>query len=530
MSPFPLQNRPKITVAMIVRNAVELLEETLDSLRGIADEIVILDTGSTDETQRIGYNRATKFLRRSWDDSFSAARNACLAEASGDWLLWIDAGELLSEQGASELRQFVDNEAQPTTAYTLLVHVPQYGANIAGEQIARIRLVPNLPGIAFEGRIRESLDSSLARRGISIEALNCHLYRGSHHHDPQLKSRKAKRNIVLADIEIRESGPAPRLLNCIGDALQTLGDNTQASKFFQQSLALSQPASVDMLEAYYGLLTTLDEGAGNRPAQLELCRQALEIFPLDSQLLCAMGGYLQMQNRLDLAARAYQIAYQHGKVTDVTWHLDEIQEIAIACHALVQQLQNETESARQLLETAVSEFPESFRLRRHLIDLYVKNGLKNEAMAMARQIPDTVPMVEGFRDAVRGACLAQDRNWSAARAYLESGFRSGCREPLCLRWLTMTLVSMGDALSAQAIVDAWQQVEPMNQEMRSFREILRPESHSSSQIASEKPAGVGGQDAGEKRLRVDSPPGDSRGTLRAAITPAALPRSGERTS
>jgi glycosyltransferase involved in cell wall biosynthesis len=135
----------KLSVAMIVRDAEDCLAASLDSVRNLADEIVVLDTGSQDSTLKIARLKATKVVSREWSDDFSAARNAALEQVTGDWVLWLDAGETLSPSAADALRKFIDNEADDKTAHYLLVHTPAQGANIAGEQVARIRLHPRIP-------------------------------------------------------------------------------------------------------------------------------------------------------------------------------------------------------------------------------------------------------------------------------------------------------------------------------------------------------------------------------------------------
>lgn len=471
----PSAGRSQLSIAMIVRNAADFLDETLESVRGIADEIVIVDTGSTDETTRIAYAHATKLIRRSWDDDFSTARNMALAAATGDWVLWLDAGETITPEDAQGLRRFIDGEADRQTAYALLIQVPQHGANIAGEQIARIRLIPNLPGITYAGRIRESAEESLDRLGVTLAGLPYRIHRGVREHDPQRRLQRARRNVTLADLSIQENGPSAGMLNCIGDALQVLGNTEQATAIFQQSLMIAPAGSTEMLEAYYGLLTTLDTDAANRPAQLALCLKSLETFPLDAQLLCAMGGYLQMQGRMDLAIRAYETAYRYGQVNPRTWHLDEIREIAACCYAIALQLQNQLADAVQILQAAIAENADSVRLHKHLIDLYIKQGMKNEAIAQARNLPARMANAEAYRNAVRGACMAYDRNWPSARAYLEMAYHDGCREPLCLRWLTVTLLAMGEHPSVRAIVEEWRTIEPTNQEMQSYLKLLTPD-------------------------------------------------------
>jgi glycosyltransferase involved in cell wall biosynthesis len=227
---------PRLSVAMIVRNAADTLAETLESVRSIADEIVVADTGSNDETKQVARRYATTLLDVKWNDDFAAARNPCLSHVRGDWVLWLDAGERLPEETARQLRQFVEDEADPRKAYLLPVAVPASGTNIAGEQLGCVRLVPNYAGIQFAGRVRERLTTSLAEHGLEVEALPFRIERGEQQHDLKTKSQRARRNIKLADREIVERGPQPRLSNCLGEAFQSLGEDDLAAQHYRQAI------------------------------------------------------------------------------------------------------------------------------------------------------------------------------------------------------------------------------------------------------------------------------------------------------
>ncbi|MGC4005350.1 MAG: glycosyltransferase [Pirellulales bacterium] len=94
---------PRLSIAMIVRNAKEHLAEGLGDLAEFADEIVIADTGSSDRTLDVARRRATRVLEIPWTDDFSAARNAVWDSLTGDWILWLDAGERLAPASARAL-------------------------------------------------------------------------------------------------------------------------------------------------------------------------------------------------------------------------------------------------------------------------------------------------------------------------------------------------------------------------------------------------------------------------------------------
>ena len=86
---------------MIVKNEASVLARCLDSVRGAVDEIVIADTGSTDETPAIARRYTDMVYPFAWCDDFSAARNFCFSKATGDYLMWLDADDVLPEASVS---------------------------------------------------------------------------------------------------------------------------------------------------------------------------------------------------------------------------------------------------------------------------------------------------------------------------------------------------------------------------------------------------------------------------------------------
>lgn len=463
---------PRLSVAIIARDVEDCLASTLDSVRNLADEIVVLDTGSRDSTIRIARQKATTLVTRAWNDDFSAARNAAMEAATGDWVLWLDAGETLSPAAVEGLRKFVDHDIDDNSAYYLLVSTPAQGTNIAGEQIARLRLHRRVDGIRFQGRVRESLAGSLQEHSIHTAALSWRIERSAREHDDKLRRSRAERNLRLAGLALEEEGTSARLLNCLGEAAQALGDNGASIGWYRQALVLSASPTPDTLEAYYGILTALEGQDASREAQLQLCMKALEIFPLDTQLLCAIGGYLQSREQLELASRAYHLAAHYGQITPEIWHLVGLQEIAMNCYALTLQHLGREEEARQLLERELAAQPAAARLRRQLLELHVRHGCRDEALAVVNSMPRDVPNREALRSAVRGASLAAAGNWISARSYLETAYKAGCREPLCLRWLTAAYLAASRNEDAQQMLSEWSRVDPHSPELQQYRQAM----------------------------------------------------------
>jgi tetratricopeptide (TPR) repeat protein len=462
----------KLSAAMIVRDAEPLVAATLQSVADIADEIVVADTGSADDTRQVAASLASRVIDVPWQHDFAAARNACLAEVTGDWVLWLDAGETIGPVTAGRIRRFVDRQADAAAVYSLLVRVPPTPHDICDQQIARVRLVPRRAAVNFRGRVREQLNGSLDTLGLKIQPLPLVIQRPAYDQQAEVKLRKAHRNLKLADREIAELGSNARLSLARGEALALLGEPEEARDCFRRAQHEADAGSDELLEAFYGQITSLAETPAGREAQLDLCLEALQSFPVDLQLLCAMGNFLQASGRMELAIRAFETAVQCGELKKSLWHLADIEDVAVVCWAATLQLQTRVNEAQRLLEGALIERPASVRIRRQLIELHIQQQDRDQALEHVQQLPTTFPDSQAFSNAVRGACLALGGDWVAAEAYLETAYDDDCRDPICLRWLAATLLELDKATAARRVLRDWYQIEPDNEEIVQLAERL----------------------------------------------------------
>ncbi len=463
---------PRLTVAMIVRDVAETIAPALVSVRQIADEIIVVDTGSIDNSPAIAAANGAKVHTHAWQRDFSAARNAAWSHVTGDWILWLDGAETLPAESAQQLREFINTQADPALAYALPITVPAESGELVGEEVYRVRLVPNRADVRFAGRIRERLTVTSHGSPLATAELPLRIERSHLDTTQEIKAAKALRDLKILELEIQTQGQQPELLVALGETFAHLGELVSAAACFRGALARADVAGRVARAAYYGLLMTMDGKPANVDEQMGVCMQALEHFPLDTQLLCALGGYLQAQDHLELSARAYQTAWTHGEVDLYSWHMSDTREIAATCWSLVLQLQQDDDGALAVLESAAAQTPGTIRLRRHMIDLHIKHDRRKEALAEFDRLPAEIPHREALRSAVRGACLANRQNWGAALGYLRAAHDAGCRDSLCLRWLALALIATGAIEAADPIVRAWQAQEPRSLEARKYLAAL----------------------------------------------------------
>ena len=107
---------PRLSLCMIVRNNEETIGDCLQSIRPWVDEMIIVDTGSTDRTPQIAADLGAKLFAFPWCDDFSAARNVSLEHATGQWLFWMDSDDTIPEHCGAALRSLADGAHAPSTA------------------------------------------------------------------------------------------------------------------------------------------------------------------------------------------------------------------------------------------------------------------------------------------------------------------------------------------------------------------------------------------------------------------------------
>jgi tetratricopeptide (TPR) repeat protein len=338
----------RLSVAMIVRNEECVLADTLHSVHAIADQLVVLDTGSTDQTLSVARQSGATVGQWPWSDDFAKARNECLKLTDGDWVLWLDAGERLDAESAGELREFIDRRADRQHVYAILVEMPPGASGASAEQIMQPRLMPARANLQFEGRVRETLQPSMERAEMTIQPAPGRIVRHARQHDPARRVRKAGRDMRLAVIEAQEQGGWPlRLLLVAGEAYNALKSPEHAREAFRKAIKIAAPESVESLDAYYGLLATWAGQPFPDRELLNACVEALRAFPFDAQLLLTMGHCLQGRRRPELAVRAFEAAVKFGKINPAVWHLAWWRELAAVCLTRAQQLQDGLKEGKQ---------------------------------------------------------------------------------------------------------------------------------------------------------------------------------------
>ena len=189
---------------MIARNEERDLAKCLDSVRGLAGEMIVVYTGSTDRTPQIAAEYGAEVVKFDFTFvDFSAARNCAIARAHGEWILMLDADESLAAGGAEAIEKLA---AEGRKAGYFLERVNRSAEDARPFTDHVVRLFPNQPGIRYRGRVHETVDASILSEGgklIQTAIRIDHCFRA----DPDARRRKNLRYIEILKEEIA-AGPA----------------------------------------------------------------------------------------------------------------------------------------------------------------------------------------------------------------------------------------------------------------------------------------------------------------------------------
>lgn len=176
---------PTVSLCMIVKNEERYLAQCLASVKPIVDELIVVDTGSTDHTLSIARVFGATIYHFDWTGSFSDARNYAISRANGKWILIMDADERISPRDYAAFCTMIraslpgrDAWSVPIRNYSNRVHIQGWTANDGAypeEEQAdgwypaeRVRLFPNDPRIRYEGVVHELVEPALRLHGFTI--------------------------------------------------------------------------------------------------------------------------------------------------------------------------------------------------------------------------------------------------------------------------------------------------------------------------------------------------------------------------
>lgn len=262
---------------MIVKNEEAFLEECLESIRAVADEIVVVDTGSTDSTKDIALRYGARVVDYVWHSNFADARNYSLQQCSGDWVLYIDADERLTPESVRFLPELI---SQPKTdAYAVIIQNPQtMQQGTFHQQNAYPRLFRRLPGVQFEGRVHEQIWPSLKRLRLNVQPSPLTILHLGYNRGYDVVKEKAERNLELLRKQLADSPDDAYARFQMGNSLVVLQRYDEANELLHQAV-VHPKLDKSVRASCYNLLAEVAVRSRSLQDAVAFCLRSIELAP-----------------------------------------------------------------------------------------------------------------------------------------------------------------------------------------------------------------------------------------------------------
>ena len=322
----------RISLTMIVKNEEGNLPHALGSVRGLFDEIIVVDTGSHDGTVQIAREFGARVVHFPWIDDFAAARNAALAHATGDYAFWLDADDVIEPPERTKLDALLSrirmaqpvaanrplNEAgtgtrptdgtartPPPIAYVLRCACDPAPGGSGGETVVdHIRLFPLLEGVRWTYKVHEQILPALRRLGVTVQWTDITI-RHTGYTDRALRAKKLDRDTRILLGELGERPNDPFILFNLGMIAVERKQWQNALGYLERSLAGSAPSD-SITRKLFALIAKVQEMLGDTEAALRTCAEGLSLEPEDAELWFRKGVAHRHRGECDEAEQRWR--------------------------------------------------------------------------------------------------------------------------------------------------------------------------------------------------------------------------------
>lgn len=287
-----------VSLCMIVKNEEQSLERCLTSIADLVEELIIVDTGSTDRTVEIAERFQARVFFFSWIDDFAAARNYAFEQATGDYIMWLDADDLLLEEDRIKLKALKEQLDPSVDSVTMLYQLSRDKYGNSTFSLRRNRLIRREAGFRWFGAVHEYLQvgGKLINSDISVQ------------HMGKASERDATRNLRIYEKQLELGRTlSPRDLYYYANELKDHGKLDKAIHYYQAFLEDGNGWVEDRIAAC-GRLADCYHELQNKQAAVESTLRALQYDAPRPDTCCRIGYHFLHEGNYEAAVVWYQLA------------------------------------------------------------------------------------------------------------------------------------------------------------------------------------------------------------------------------
>ncbi len=314
-----LVKRADISLFMIVKDEERVLADCLKSAKPFFNQIVVVDTGSTDRTMEIAKEFGVELYKYKWSDNFAAARNESMKYAKGKWLFWMDADDTLPWATGEGMVRAVLNAPPDLAGFYMRVRFvtedPKFGT-----VVDHVKLFRNKPGLAWDHRIHEQILPSIREKVGDVGRLNVEVLHTGYDVSEEGQERKRKLHWKLLKLELAEKPDHPFTLFNLGMTCHYDKNYEEAIVWLQKSIKVCREGETILRKAY-ALLAVSQSLLDKKAEAFETVMAGLKACPNDPELLYRKGQLLADADKPIEAAEAYRAVLGQ----DISGHFSSIE-------------------------------------------------------------------------------------------------------------------------------------------------------------------------------------------------------------
>ncbi|SHK70319.1 Glycosyltransferase involved in cell wall bisynthesis [Selenomonas ruminantium] len=310
----------ELSVCYMVKNEAENLPVSLASIKDAADEVVVVDTGSQDNTKEIAAAIGARVYDFPWQDDFSAPRNYAIEQAQGEWILFLDADEYFpSALNKDKLLCYLAGQKEKDAILLLRYNIENDKERKDWRTDWCLRIFRNVPYLRYKGRIHENIARHNGELQVAYAPTEWYLYHTGY--KKELNEAKAQRNLRLLQQSIREEGWQPGYDLYLMDCYYGLQEYEKALQHGMSLLRGDCYVYGGMVHVYHMILECMrflhrpDEDM--LPFAQEACREYPDIpefYGEQGMILCGMGQLIQARQLLIDALLRYEERQAKGQL------------------------------------------------------------------------------------------------------------------------------------------------------------------------------------------------------------------------
>src|SRR6185312_5031525 len=334
------------------------------AFRDAVDEVIVVDTGSTDRTIEIARSFGAKVIEREWTGSFADARNASFEAATGDWVMFLDADEVLVADDAQRLRVVLGRTWREAFYLVETNFTGELGDGTAVTHNA-LRVFRNRPEYRFEGRIHEQIAHKLPTgQPERIEITDVRVEHYGYLGVVRDAKDKSRRNIELLERQRDEGGEETGFLHFnLGSEYAAIGENQNARASFERAWQIMRGrpdlAAYGYIPSLVARLVRSRRVTGDLDGAIQLADEGLRLLPGFTDLVYEQAEAAREAGRADAAATLFERCLEMGDAPSrYSATAGRGSYLALVALANLRRHSGDAAAARELLERCLDEHPQ----------------------------------------------------------------------------------------------------------------------------------------------------------------------------